>query len=340
MGPHDESTALVSVVMAAYNAEAFITEAIESVLSQHHSNVELIVIDDGSTDRTNEIISSYIDSRVRLVTHSENMRLAFSLNEGVKLARGQYVARLDADDVCHPARLVKQVRYLERHPEVTVLGGDAVVIGRARGRLRYPRRHEEIKASLLFQNAMNHPTVMFRKDAVPEWYDARVVAGQDYELWARLVWLVKFANLPTPAIGYRFHEGQTSKKLGAHQVATARSARRAMASKLAGSWSDTDWDLYLRGCECVVALELQELSAFEGLLRRLREGNQISQTFAQDELRRAAIDVLARNVGLSLATSTVGLLQLVRSGLLYPVIRRPRLAYWALSSRLRRHDWA
>lgn len=332
---HEKSSALVSVVMAAYNAEAFIARAIESILSQQYSNVELIVIDDGSTDRTNEIIASFSDNRISLVTHSENRRLASSLNEGVQLASGRYVARLDADDVCHPARLVRQVRYMERHPEVTVVGGDAIAFGSARGRLRYPRRHEAIKARLLFQNAMSHPTVMFRKEAVPEWYDAGIVAGQDYELWARLVWMVRFANLRIPAISYRFHEGQSSKRLGRHQVSTARSARRVMASTLADSWSGPDWDLYLQACECVEALTLTELCAFEGLLRRLRDRNQSLRTFAQNELSRAAAEVLARNVGLSLATSTVGWQQLARSGLLAPVMRRPRLAHWALSSRLR-----
>lgn len=330
---------LVSVVMSAYNAEEFIGEAIQSLLRQEYQHIELIVIDDGSTDATNAIVAAIPDYRIRLITHPENLRLARSLNEGVALANGTYIARLDADDLCHRTRLRRQVRFLERHPDVAVVGGGAIAIGDVRGRLTYPRSHGEIKARLLFGNALNHPTVMFRKSAIPEWYDESVVAGQDYELWSRLVWRVRLANLPGPAIRYRFHQGQSANRLGAHQREAARRAREGMARRVARGWTAGEWELHQRACEGIETLTGSELVSLAALYRELRERNRQERDFQAGALRRAAGAVLAQNVAVSLRAGAVRWRQVALSGLGWCLVREPRLAWWAAKGALPNRGW-
>jgi glycosyltransferase involved in cell wall biosynthesis len=318
-----ESQPLVSVIMSVYNGEDHISESIASVLSQRYGNFELIVIDDGSTDRTVQIVGSFLDPRVRLMAHAENRKLAICLNEGVSAARGRYVARLDADDVCHPLRLVRQVRYMERHPEVAVLGGSALVGGDGRGLLRYPIRHGAIKTRLLFENAMCHPTIMFRKESIPQWYEPTVLAGQDYELWVRLVWVVGFANLRSPLITYRMHGGQTAKTLAAEQLAAANGARKSMVSSLLECTVE-EWELYLDGCGRKHGMSRERLLDLERLLSSMAVRNRRLGIFDERLLSRYSYDLMGNQVCESLRAGLLRPRNVVGDLLIRYLVLRPR----------------
>lgn len=139
----DQTAPLVSIVMSAYNEAAFISETIDSLLQQSYKNFELIIVDDASTDNTADVIRKYENNRIILLRNKENKRLAFNLNLGIQKAHGKYIARMDADDICMPDRLVKQVNYLEQHPEIAIVGGAAQEFGDANALLEYPENHEE-----------------------------------------------------------------------------------------------------------------------------------------------------------------------------------------------------
>ena len=113
----------ISVVMAVYNGEKYLRSAIDSILSQTYIDFEFIIIDDCSTDNTANILESYTDSRIQIIRNEKNLRLPASLNKGLKIAKGKYIARMDADDIAMPDRFEKQVKYLEAHQEVAVIGG-------------------------------------------------------------------------------------------------------------------------------------------------------------------------------------------------------------------------
>ena len=117
----------ISVVMPAYNAENYIREAIDSILAQTFRDFEFLIIDDGSTDHTVEIIRSYSDSRIRLYQNERNMGVAATLNRGLDLARGEYIARMDADDISLPERFAKQAAYMDAHPDVAVCGSNIIL---------------------------------------------------------------------------------------------------------------------------------------------------------------------------------------------------------------------
>lgn len=203
--------------MAVYNAERWLAEAIESVLAQTLDDFEFLIHDDGSTDGSSAILAEYAarDSRI-IVSSGENRGLVRSLNLLIDAARGELLARMDADDVCLPDRFEKQVAYLDAHPDCVVLGGGETVVdekGRPINDLRVPLTHEEIDANnLRGVTSIRHPTVMMRREAVLRagCYDASYRAAQDLDLWLRMAEIGRLANLDDILIRYRIHDKSIS----------------------------------------------------------------------------------------------------------------------------------
>jgi glycosyltransferase involved in cell wall biosynthesis len=221
----------VSVVMSVFNGEAFLSEAIESILNQTFRDFEFIIIDDGSTDKTAEILAAYAsrDLRIRIRSH-ENKGLAVSLNVGIGLAQGKYVARMDADDISLPTRFQQQVDFLEAHPEVGVLGGASEVINLQRQviDIRHPPLQDsEIKAIMFRHNIMSHPSVMMRREILLAvgGYRPALVDAEDYDLFLRMGERSQLANLDTPLIRLRIHPNQVSRSHLQHQVVCALAAQ-------------------------------------------------------------------------------------------------------------------
>ncbi|MCE3259890.1 MAG: glycosyltransferase [Bacteroidetes bacterium] len=198
----------ISVILPVYNAEKYIAEAITSILSQTFSNFELIVVNDGSNDRSEEIILSFKDDRI-VYLRQKNAGLAATLNKGISLANGEYIARQDNDDISLPERLEKQLNFLEEHKEVSLLGTWAEIIdeqGRSTGRFhRHHASDSYLKFFLLFDNPFVHSSVMFRKESVKQIgaYNVSPELFEDYNLWSRLARVSRVANLQLPLLKYR-----------------------------------------------------------------------------------------------------------------------------------------
>lgn len=224
---------LISVLMPAYNSEAFVGEAVASILAQTFTDFELLVIDDGSTDSTRDVLEAIRDPRLRLVSNPHNMGLIRTLNRGLELATGHYVARMDADDVSAPERLERQVEFLESHPDVDVLGTMVNLInedGKQFGAIRgYPTDPKAIHRFLLRECCLIHPSVMFRKNVVlaAGGYLPAARHAEDYDLWLRLSDHHEIANLAEQLVSYRMHRNQVSIKNLPTQHAVAQSCRRA-----------------------------------------------------------------------------------------------------------------
>lgn len=199
--------AVVSVVMAVRNAESTIGAAVESVLSQTLLDLELVVVDDQSSDRTASILRRYAewDGRMIVLKNDVHRGLAVSLNRALVKAGGRYIARMDADDVSNPERLERQKAFLEAHPDIDVVGAGARYRGSrgSAGVLLMPETHREIVRSLPRRNPMIHPTVMGRRAFwVDNPYDETLGRGQDYELWVRASARARFHNLPEVLLEY------------------------------------------------------------------------------------------------------------------------------------------
>lgn len=192
---------LVSVLMPVYNGEKYLREAIDSILAQTFADFEFIIIDDGSTDHTAKILAEIGDNRIRRITHDLNLGLIKSLNEGIALSRGEYVARMDADDISYPARFEKQVKYLDANTECGLVGSWSETIdmkGLVRREYHPPTDDETIQAYLLHDSCFTHSAVMMRRKLLVEagGYNQSALHVEDYDLWVRLSRQCKLANVP------------------------------------------------------------------------------------------------------------------------------------------------
>ena len=216
---------LISIVMSVFNAEAHVAEAIESILNQTYSDFEFLIIDDASTDNSFDILSSFRDERITLIQNKENLGLTKSLNKGIKLAKGQYIARMDADDISLPSRLAKQLQFMQEHPEIDICGTWYKTFGEKEYLQKLPALHEQIKADLLFYTPIAHPSVLMKKNIFEAHkYPENFQKAQDYALWIKLIKNYKFANLPEPLLKYRIHKNQISTKQNTRQKEFALNA--------------------------------------------------------------------------------------------------------------------
>jgi glycosyltransferase involved in cell wall biosynthesis len=209
------STLKVSVVMPAYNAEAYLDEAVTSILGQTFRDFEFIIIDDGSTDNTASILKKYeqIDARIR-VYHQENQGMIAALNRGCQLARGQYIARMDADDISFPRRLERQLEFIKKHPQIGILGTWVYSVdknGSVRGTWCPPTSSKMLKWTLFFGVCVAHPSVLMRRDVITHlnFYRPDAVHGEDVDLWFRASSLTEFGNLSEVLLKYRVWTGST-----------------------------------------------------------------------------------------------------------------------------------
>src|SRR5688572_15659262 len=208
----------VSVVLPVYNCPRYVGDAIESVLSQTFSDLELIVIDDGSTDETPSVLGRFAGmARVTLLAHA-NRGLAGTLNRGIELARGRYIARQDQDDFCHPKRLERQVAYLDDQPHCALVGTWAEIWSENQptGRQhRHPSDTASLKYQLLLNNPFVHSSVMIRKAALDRvgmyCTDRMRQPPEDFELWSRIARENEVANIPEVLQVYRELPGSMSR---------------------------------------------------------------------------------------------------------------------------------
>jgi glycosyltransferase involved in cell wall biosynthesis len=210
----------VSIILSAYNESSVILNAIKSIREQHFIDWELIVVNDGSTDITGELVNQEVrkDSRIRLINNEINQGLAASLNKGIAVSTGEYIARMDADDLALKERLRLQVDYLDEHPDVMVLGGAAIYRnsqGKVLGEVFMPEEHSDIIRWLLRSSPFIHPTVMMRKSFVDvtSGYDESLNRAQDYDLWFRGQNVGIYHNLQRPILIYVQKEKRSLRSL-------------------------------------------------------------------------------------------------------------------------------
>jgi len=230
----------VSVVMSVYNGECYLREAVDSILNQTFTDFEFIIIDDGSTDGTWKILNGYRDPRIRLVQNEENIGLTRSLNKGLALAEGEYVARQDADDVSLPSRFEKEVALLDEQPDVVLVSGNIDLIDSDGQVWRHCSRRAGcprlVAWFLLFRNYLGgHSLVMFRRQPVVDLggYSEERPYGQDYELWLRLAEVGDMHILPDVLLQWRSHDNSiTSTKCLEQEAYSLMTSGQAMARLL------------------------------------------------------------------------------------------------------------
>jgi len=235
----------ISVIMSVYNEELYLREAVKSILEQTFSDFEFIIVNDGSTDNTQRILDGYTDPRIVRLNNEMNIGLVKSLNRGLKVARGEFVARMDADDVSQPRRFEKQVKYLESHLTIGVLGTQMEQIdgiGRSMAPFQPPGSHNMIAWKMLFECSIAHATVMMRRALVDEvgGYDTSFIHIEDAELWSRLIYVTRFANLPEPLYVRRWHPNSICSLHANTQYRVGRVIRQRLIERILKKEAEPD----------------------------------------------------------------------------------------------------
>lgn len=275
--------------MPVYNGLPYLDEAIDSILSQTLSDFEFICIDDASTDGSAEVIAAVQDPRWRWVRNRKRSGLSATLNHGLRMARGKYWARMDADDISLPRRLEAQAAFLDISPEVSAVGAWAQTIGLPSEQTwKMAAASEEVQAELLFNSALVHSTVMLRrKDFLSHGlrYNPKVERAQDYDLWERAAKRLRFANLQEVLLHYRIHPGQVGHAFGAEQAQTAAAVRARQLKRLGLRATKRELELHNEVSTWKFETNSTYLRRVEAWLRSIERANQRKTIYDVNALR-------------------------------------------------------
>ena len=220
---------IASILMPVYNGERYLPEAIDSVLAQSFADFEFIIVDDGSTDNSPDIIRAYKDKRIRYIRLPQHMGISHALNHGLQYAEGELIFRMDADDFCFPQRIQCQINFMRQHPDVSICGSDTELIdedGMVIGHRNVKEGDQRIKIVLFFgETSLAHPTVVMRKGFLKKHrvqYSESYLHAEDYELWCRCTAFCTFDNVPEALVQYRHHSHSVSKAYRYQQRVSAQ----------------------------------------------------------------------------------------------------------------------
>ncbi len=281
--------------MPVYNASSFLSEAIKSILNQTFKNFELIILNDGSLDRSKDIILSFFDSRIKYIENETNLGLIKTLNKGIELCSGKYIIRMDADDICEPQRIEKQIRFLESHPDIGLCGTWAHVIndkGDITGKIVNQTSPPFLSVSLLFTVPLIHPSVCFKASVLKEHQYHEVPIAEDFDLWCRLDKETKMANIPEYQFLYRWHNTNISKEKQHIQEQNKEMLIRRGLSEL-GLEPDTEtmrihrlsFSLYSLGKDTQIDVNHFDLKKSGEWFTQLLSANNLQKRYDQHALR-------------------------------------------------------
>ncbi len=206
---------LVSIIMPVYNADNYLSSSIESILNQTFCNYEFIIINDGSTDTSLDIIKKFanVDARIVVLNNKQNTGYVQCIETGLRRSKAEFIARMDADDISLPTRLEKQYSFMQNNKAIGVCGTWFKVFGNSDFEVKHPVWHDEIKIKMIGFNCIGHPTVMIRKELLEKYFfDNLYVPCEDYHLWSQLIHITRFHNIPDFLLLYRDHPTNISKE--------------------------------------------------------------------------------------------------------------------------------
>ena len=243
-----KETPIVSVVMSVYNSALYLRASMDSILKQSFPDFEFIIINDGSTDNSRDIILSYKDARIVLIDNETNKGLIYSLNKGIEHAKGKYIARMDADDISMPVRLERQVSIMESNPVLGACGSSYFSFSKKSvKRVTAITESEVLRAMLLFNSCLCHPAVIIRKKTLLEnniRYTASCLHAEDYDLWIQMGKVSELGNAREFLFKYRRHDNQltVSEKKGVSE--TAQTIRRQYLKYLGFAFSEKQFETH------------------------------------------------------------------------------------------------
>ncbi len=288
----------VSVVMPVYNGGKYLRAAIDSILNQSYTEFEFIIINDCSKDSTEGIIFSYDDSRIVYLKNEKNLGVARSLNRGLDSAKGQYIARLDADDIARPERLKIQVEYMDNHPEVDVLATSSQSFDE-KGVLfeGHTSTDEDIlKIDFLFSCGICHPTVMMRKSILEDKclrYDNAFNKVEDYELWTRMLSMgCVIRSIDIILLDHRLHQNQVTSVYSEEMIQKLKKLHKRTLNELNISYTDNEFENFCNFCLSEASSDKTNYQMLCGLLEKILNSNKYNRKKMQRYCKGFAVRVL------------------------------------------------
>lgn len=312
---------LVSVITPVYNGDKFIMCAIDSILCQSFVDFEYILIDDGSTDESARIISSYSDPRIRLLANGTNIGVAASKNRGISESRGKYIAFLDCDDMARPERLSEQVRFLEKHADFGLIGTWVEIIdetGKPTGNVwKNDAIAEKVAAHLLFHNYFAQSSVMLRKSALPAELFRAIPLAEDYDLWTRLVAVTKAVNLPKVLVQYRIHTNSTSRINADMMDFFVKGIIKDQLNTMGLNPNNEELQLHVNLGRCIYTKNKNFVSEVEKWLNKLLVANEHVRTYAKKEFAEIVHEIWTNSCATNAESSLFEIYKYITSRLTY-----------------------
>lgn len=280
----------VSVFMPVYNAEHYLNESIDSILNQSYSDFEFVILNDGSTDRSAEVIQSYTDKRIRFIDNPKNLGLIASLNIGLEICKGIYIVRMDQDDFSLPQRIEKQVRFMDENPEYGLIGCWFEDFGEniETKVVRYSSDDTHIRIRHLYQTHIAHPTAVLRKSVIDEHnlrFNPELVHGEDFAFWVQMSAYCKLSNYPEMLVRKRDHPRNISNKYAQTQQETCAKVKQKQFEKMGLTISREEIELYTRFANPDWTFSLQEMEIMHALLEKIASGNECTNFILKEALK-------------------------------------------------------
>jgi len=323
----------VTVLMPVYNVALYVTEAINSILNQTFKDFELLIINDGSTDSTREEVLKFSDPRIRFVENEHNIGLANTLNRGIELAQGEYIARMDGDDISLPERLAKQFAILDSLPNIDICGAGYRFFGSRNYSAIYPAQHEEIKIGLLFGCCMIIP--LFRRQSIINAglrYNQEYFPAEDYHFWTECVHELNMYNIPEILFLYRMHSTQVSEVM-TNQSEMSNTVRISYFKSLFRVSDKGIADTFVRHFAGAAAIKsIAEFYEHKDFINSMLQVNRLNAAFSDGLLRERLLSHVQNKLAVYVITkwfadryTPLGLIKLFSSGLFFHLSTKFRL---------------
>lgn len=290
----------ISVIIPVFNAAPFLQESIESILNQTFSDFELIILNDKSTDESLDIIKKIqsSDNRIIIIDKAQNVGPANLRNEGINVAKGDFIALMDADDIAAPTRFEKQITLLKNNPEIGVCGTGFTFFGSKKNKtIKHSTTHDAIKVSFLHSCNLGNPTVMFKKEVLGDLkFDNDFVPAEDYDLWSRLLAKTNFHNIPESLLNYRQHDTNISKTKIDNVNRSVKRVKINQLTALEINPADPQIDFYLNAVSLQKGLSPDEIIETITASKFLVSQNKKLGYFNQGLLEKHINKVLVRTI--------------------------------------------
>lgn len=289
-----EKQPLISVIMSVYNEEQYIEESLQSILRQTQQDFEVIIFDDCSTDNTIGIIENFHDERILLYQNTQNMGLTKNLNQGLKLAKGKFIARMDGDDISLPERFETQLQYFKDHPDVLLISCQTQTFGAENLTWKLKDDPDRLKIMMLVRPVLAHPGYMMRRELLKlgYQYDESFCSAQDYDLAARVTRKYPIGIASPVLLKYRAHKAQVSVKSGSQQFVNADRVRAFLLKEISLSLSEEEKRQYHMLVQETKTKEISDFLRVRDILEKIIAANRKAEVYDEALLKETLYELL------------------------------------------------